>query len=215
MTAAGCSSPPPVEEVIPDGEQPLDDSWCQVLSSGEVQALLGEGDIERVRQSGGYRPAMDRSVARCSVVWADGDHPVVLVNSMIERLRGGQLYVESLTDLRDMLGTRGQRLDAGDVVELQPGTYLHIPEPDRRGAVERGSVRVFLGCDTGERQPALLGASADIRVAEAGRNLTQEQFAALGERLVATTTQVYPCDGELRSLGPEDWEPLTELALEN
>lgn len=214
LVAAGCSSPRPVEEVIPRGQLPTADLWCQLLTTEEVGTLLGEGAIERVRQVGDYRPNPDRPLPDCDVVWADEGAPVVLVESAIRRLRGGQIYLDALTNLRDLLGRTGQRLDSGDVVELQPGLYLHAPERTDSSAPEWSSLAVFLACDTGEALPTILTAGADIRATETGEDLTQEQYADLGRRLLDRTTWVHPCDGELRPLGADDWEPLVDLALD-
>lgn len=111
LLAAGCS-PPPVEEVIPRGQLPTGDLWCQLLSTEEVETLLGEGDLDRVRQVGDDQPDPERRSFDCNVTWADEAAPTFLVDSLILRLRGGQAYLDTLANLRDLLGTRGQRLDS-------------------------------------------------------------------------------------------------------
>src|SRR5690625_2738570 len=45
--------------------------------------------------------------------------------------------------------------------------------------------------------------------------LTEEQYAAVGDRLLDRTARMPQCDGELRPLGHEDWEPLADLAVGN
>ncbi|MFC4553951.1 hypothetical protein [Georgenia faecalis] len=214
---AGCSSAPTPEEVIDFGAHlPAGDRWCQVLTADQVGTLLGAGDLDRVRETGAIGP--DASVGQnCEVVWADGDEPVRLASAYVN-FRWGDSSVDSLTNLRNLLGEDGERLAGGEVEELRPGVYLQSSDD---------SLHVFQACaptsaDAEDRPvrdgaplPTVLTGAVSLSPAPEGEPLTGEELAQLGEVLTERMhwANQYPCAGEARPLGAEDWQPLVDLVF--
>ncbi|MEE6272371.1 hypothetical protein V2J56_03285 [Georgenia sp. MJ206] len=146
LTLTACTSQPPVEDVIPRGRVPQGDAWCRMLTTEQVETLLGDGDMDRVRQVGDLTP--DSGVSpNCDVVWADEHMQEVITRTVISRASGGgQHYRDHLGNLRSLLGPDGQRLSSGEVEQLEAGVYLE----------GEASLAVFLACESGTEPPDVL-----------------------------------------------------------
>lgn len=59
LAFAGCSTDPAVEEVIPRGQVPQDEAWCQMLSTEQIDTLLGGAGARHGRT----RLAVEEAVA--------------------------------------------------------------------------------------------------------------------------------------------------------
>lgn len=205
LAAASCSSPPPVEEVIIRGHHPQADGWCRILDDEAVTSLLGEGDLDRVRQVGEFDPRFSPG-ASCDVVWADGNEPVPIVNGRSRLLTDNSSYYrDEIGQLRDLLGPEGQRLSSGDVEEVSPGVFLRVDS--------NAFVYVFLACDVGEELPGVMSTRLALWSSETGEIPSAAELTSLAERAEELTRWVHQCPGEITPLGVDDWEPLLELAL--
>lgn len=177
---------------------PEGDTWCRIVTSDELDTLLGDADRERVRQVGDFGPD-EGPGQQCDIFWADGEEPVNVVSGATRLVRGGELYRSELAGLRDFLGAGGERLANGDVEELAPGIYLEVGDQ---------SIAVFQGCETGGSVPAIMSANLYFDPTETGEQLEPDQIVSLGERLTEKMVDAFECTGEVRPLGAEDWEPL-------
>ncbi|QEW02026.1 hypothetical protein [Microbacterium lushaniae] len=198
---SGCAAPP-TEEVIPHGEVPEDGVWCELVSTEDLETLLGDADVQRVREVRGFGADAGPS-SPCAVAWADGDERVEVVSSHTLFTPGGGSYLDAVTSLRDFLGPEGERLGAGDVEELQPGVYFDVG---------REFITVFETCENGGSAPALRTGSLYLSPAPGGDQLAPGQIASLGERLTQLLDERYACPGEVRPLGAGEWEGLAEAA---
>lgn len=200
---AACSSPPPVEDVIPRGRVPQGDTWCRMLTTEQVETLLGDGDMDRVRQVGDLTP--DSGVSpNCDVVWADEHMQENIVTAFSgETSGGGRYYLDALDNLGGLLGPGGERLSSGEVEQLEPGVYL---------SGEQGSLSVYLACEAGEDLPAVLRSGLHLGPTETGEQVTREEVVTLGKSLRDLTTWVHQCPGEVLPLDAADAELLIERA---
>lgn len=202
LAVGGCSAPPPVEEVIPRGGMPQSGGWCHILSDAEVASLLGDGELDRVRQVGAFDPGLSPS-ASCDVVWADGGTPVTMADGWTALVSevDGVYYRDEVRRLGDLLGPHGQRLESGEVEQLRPGVYLDV---------ETGAMSVFLGCGLGEDVPGVMSTSLVVTPTETGEAPGPEELALLGERVEEMTRWVHQCPGDVTPLGVGSSEELSE-----
>lgn len=194
-----CSAPAP-EEVIRDGWTPPGDLWCSMLTEDQVRQLLGDGDLERVRQVGDFAPGLPSDLD-CDVVWADDDRPVRLVTGVMSSASGAPALRFALRNLRETVGEGGARISAGEVEQAGPGAYVDVEEQE---------VAAFLACDEGGPMPLLLHATVEPVPTGSGEQWTNEQLLSVADRLAEMTRRVYDCPGEVSGLGPEEEQVLSE-----
>lgn len=175
-----------------------------MLTEEQVAQLLGEGDLERVRQVGDFAPGrvLDPS---CDVVWADDDQPVRLVAGLMTSAGGVPSLRDALRHLRVTLGEGGERIAAGEVEQAGPGAYVDL---------EEHTAAAFLACDEGGPLPRLLHATVEPAPTESGEQWTDEQLLSVAERLAEMTRRVYECPGGISGLGPEEEQSLSETYRE-
>ncbi|MEE6288499.1 hypothetical protein V2J52_12615 [Georgenia sp. MJ173] len=183
---------------------PPGDTWCRLLPDGQVQALLGDVDPERVRQVGDVTP-IGGVTQRCNIVWADGDTPVEIVALRTWSSPGGQAFVDEVTRMRDLFGPDGGRLASDEVREVLPGVYY--VEAD-------GQLAAHLACDVGAELPELLTGRLSMTPTESGRLPTTEELATVGEELAELAPWSHQCAGAVTPLGAQDWEALGDRYFE-
>lgn len=200
LALVGCSSSSPEEEAGSPDTSVRGDAWCRIVSEEQVEQLLGEEDLERVQQRGDFQPNSSPR-ARCDVVWTDTDREVWLVSGFMSFADGRPNFRDVLVNLPGVVGEEGERLSSGEVVQVQPGTYVDV---------ERRELAVFLTCDSGESLPTVMSAQMIPEATESGEHWAPEEFEQTAVRLAELTESVYQCPGEVYGLGAEDWEPLLE-----
>lgn len=197
---AACG-PPAVDEVVPNGSPAQNGGWCAVFTDEEVAALVGDDQLERVRQSGELRPGRTPSKL-CSVLWAEGD-------TLRSVASGGTLLAwdpyggqEVFLRVFPVLGEDGHKLENGTTVELADGVYL-------RG----GTVHAWTILESEGEAPEVAEFAMDIGDQLPG-TLSAEELAEIGERMRNTTAGVVDWSDQSRPFRPEDLEPFLDAAQE-
>lgn len=201
VLVACTSEPPSPEEVIPDGSCSEDGRWCVVLTDEDVSALVGEDQLERVREISHLKPGPTSS-QQCMVAWADGEdfRTVVTLLKYSEDQRDGAelLYRAALP----VLGEDARKLRDGRTDELGDGVYtsdeyVHswtVMEPQDGGPPTVGELR--------------------LRFYRGQDGLPSGALDAIGERMQGAAPGLFDWDGESRPFMPEDLATLLDAAVE-